>query len=569
MDIRVDISAGAVVSVPIFGNRNIWLPSTVTIDDKIANLNIDRSGGLWLMLSKGVHEVRLSGTVKGHEQIMLSSVLPLHNLKSLSTDKSWQVSSDYKSYIEINNLKEQKEKEKEKSRIEPMVQVSRTLYFGQRWYIDTEVKLLNSIDKPHRLLYKLLPNESILDKEIELKDGKAVLYLGSKNSYYRWRSSIPITENLELSFSKNSKHIEIWQMDISSIWDVNYEGIEPVEQLKVGAILMPRFKPWQGEKLKLTMQKAKAVSGESLTIESSKLKIMQSGRYRDMTLDLSLKSSKAGQYTITIDGAEKLKSTQIDGKSHYLKISNGKVSIPLQAKAQKVKLSWREEIGATQSYKFPHIDLSSDSVNSSVQLTLPHNRWVLWTDGPTLGPAVLLWGVLLAVLLFALILGRVKGTPLKTRDWLLLGLGVSTTSVFIMLPIVMWIFALRFREQRGFALKGWLRNFTQIGLVILTFIALGTIIGAVSAGLLGNPDMMIVGNDSYGHYLNWYSDRISTAIAEPTVISVSIWYYRALMLLWAIWIAFSLIRWLKWAWEVFSEGDIWVKAEKKVKKEVE
>ena len=562
LEIDMSISAGADVSVPIFGNRSGWLPSTAMVDDKIAILNIS-SGGLWLMLEKGVHSVTLKGSIKGHEQIMLSSTLPLHNLKASNQNSSWQISSNYKNYIEINNLQEQKEREKEKSKIEPMIQVTRTLYFGQRWYINTEIKLLNSIEKPTTFLYTLLPNESILDKEIERKENQVILHLDNKNPHHHWRSSLPITDTLELTFAKNSRQIEIWQMDISSIWNIKYEGIEPLEQLKVGSVLMPRFKPWQGENLKLTMERAKAVRGESLTIESSKLKITQSAQYRDMILSLKLKSSKAGQYTITINGATELKPTQIDGKNHYLKISNGKVSIPLQAKAQNIKLSWREEIGVAQKYSFPHIDLSKQSVNSSIELNLPYNRWVLWTNGPILGPAVLLWGVLLAVLLFALILGRVKGTPLKSRDWLLLGFGVSTISVFIMLPIVIWIFTLRFREQRGFALKGGLRNFVQVAIVILTFIALITIIGAVSAGLLGNPDMMIVGNGSYSGYLNWYSDRISTAITEPTVISVSIWYYRALMLLWAIWIAFSLINWLKWAWEVFSEGDIWVKKEKK------
>jgi hypothetical protein len=164
---------------------------------------------------------------------------------------------------------------------------------------------------------------------------------------------------------------------------------------------------------------------------------------------------------------------------------------------------------------------------------------------------------MLAVLLFALILGQIKETPLKSRDWLLLGLGVSSTSIAIMLPIVIWIFTLRFKEQKASTLKGKTKKLTQVAIVILTLIALFTIIGAVSAGLLGNPDMMITGNGSYGNYLNWYSDRISTTLAEPTVISVSIWYYRALMLIWAIWIAFSLISWLKWAWEVFSCGGIW------------
>lgn len=242
---------------------------------------------------------------------------------------------------------------------------------------------------------------------------------------------------------------------------------------------------------------------------------------------------------------------------HYLKISDGLVSIPLHAKAQKVKLSWREEIGAEWNYQFPKVDLKKASTNSEIKLTLPHNRWILWTGGPTLGPAVLLWGVILALLIVAFVLGKVKGSPLKTQDWLLLGIGVSTTSVMILLPIVLWIFALRYREYRGDALEGWKRNVTQVGLVILTFIALGTIIGAVSSGLLGNPDMMIAGNSSYGNYLNWYSDRIAGVVPEPTVFSVSIWYYRVLMLLWSIWVAFALIRWLKWAWAVFSQGEMW------------
>ena len=567
LEINMNISAKETVSVPIFGNRNIWMPSTVTIDDKAAELSVDNSANLWIVLSKGSHKIHLSGSILGQEQIILSSVLPLRNIKILSTDASWQVSSDNKSYIEINNLEEQKKKNREKSKIEPMIQVERTLYFGQRWYIDTRVWLTNRIDKPHTLLYSLLPNESILNKEIEEKDGKVLLHLDNNNFQYRWRSSIPITENLELYYPKDSRHLETWQMDISSIWDVSYEGLEPIEQ-RSAATLMPRFKPWHGDKLKLTMQKTKAVKGKSLSIESSTVNIVQSERFRDVTLTLGLKSSKASQYSINIANIEELKPTIIDGNNHYLKISNGIISIPLQAKSHNVRLSWREEKGNTQKYIFPQINLNQESVNSSVKLTLPYNRWVLWTAGPTMGPAVLLWGVLLAMLLFSLILGKIKGTPLKTRDWLLLGLGVSTTSVYIMLPVVLWIFALRFREQKGSTLMKWHRNLTQIGLVVLTFIALVTIVGAISAGLLGNPDMMIAGNNSYSHNLNWYSDRIIGAMAEPTVISVSIWFYRALMLLWAVWIAFSLIKWLKWSWKVFSQGDMWVKREKKKKEEV-
>ncbi|MBU1668850.1 hypothetical protein KKC13_10575 [bacterium] len=566
MQISMNLSAGTDISVPLLGNRNIWLPSKVVVDGSQAvNLNLDSSGGLWIMLSKGTHTVWLSGSIQGQNQIMLSSRLAIHNFGTNVNNEMWRVGSDQKSYIEISNLNIENKKVKEKSKIEPLVEVERTFYFGQRWYVDTKVKLLNNIDKPYGLLYELLPNESILDKEIEVKANQAVLHLDNKKRFYSWRSSLPITKVLTLKSPNQQQLLEIWQMDISSIWDITYRGMDPIEQLKVGNILMPRFKPWHDENLTIALEKAQAVKGESLTIESSTVKLLQSARYRDVTLDLSLKSSQAGQYVIALNSATELKPTLIDGKTHYLKISDGKVSIPLQAKAQKVKLSWREEMGTDVNYHFSNIDLNRASTNNSVQLTLPHNRWILWTAGPVLGPAVLLWGVLLAVLLFALILGRIKGSPLKTRDWLLLGVGVSTTSVMIMLPIIVWIFALRFRELKGDTLSGWKRNLTQIGLVLLTLIAISTIVGAVSVGLLGNPEMMITGNQSYGNFLNWYSDRITGAVPEPTVISVSIWYYRALMLIWSIWIALSLIKWLKWAWKVFIQGDMWSKRVKKEK----
>jgi len=29
------------------------------------------------------------------------------------------------------------------------------------------------------------------------------------------------------------------------------------------------------------------------------------------------------------------------------------------------------------------------------------------------------------------------------------------------------------------------------------------------------------------------------------------------MLLWALWLAFSLLRWLRWGWACFSESGIW------------
>ncbi|KIM06776.1 MAG: hypothetical protein KU38_11790 [Sulfurovum sp. FS08-3] len=560
LEIEMRISSGELISLPLLGNRSVWLPQSVWLDGTAVNtLQLDTQGGLWIALTKGSHTITLKGTLEDKNQITLSSPLALHNLTLNADPKTWQFNSDRKSYIELNRLGALEKKQEELSHIEPLVEITRTFYFGQQWYVDTHVRLLNTIEQPFRLSYHLLANESILDKEIEQKEGKVVLHLDNKRGYYTWRSTLPITPTLQLKASHNPQLIEQWQMDIAPIWTMNYQGIEPIEHRKQNDTLMPNFKPWGNESLKLSFTKAKAVEGESLTIQSSNITLTQSSRYRDVTLEIVLKSSQAGQYAFMLQGVDTLKSATIDGITHYLKIDNGKVSIPLKATSQTVTLGWREEIGVDNLYRFPVVNLNKSSTNQTTTLYLPHNRWILWSSGPLVGPAVLLWGVLLAVVLFALVLGRIEGTPLKSRDWLLLGFGVSTTSVMIMLPVVIWIFLLRYRQIRGDDLVGWRRNLTQVAIVVLTFMALGTIVGAVSIGLLGNPDMMITGNNSYTTMLNWYSDRIDTILPQPTVITLSIWYYRILMLVWSIWIAFSLIKWLKWAWSLFSQGDMWHK----------
>lgn len=100
-------------------------------------------------------------------------------------------------------------------------------------------------------------------------------------------------------------------------------------------------------------------------------------------------------------------------------------------------------------------------------------------------------------------------------------------------------------------------NLLQLVLVGLTPIALGILILVVGEGLLGNPDMFIVGNGSSRTYLNWFEPRVGTSLPEPYIVSVSVWYYRLSMLFWALWLAAALLRWLHAAWDSFSHGGCW------------
>jgi hypothetical protein len=81
----------------------------------------------------------------------------------------------------------------------------------------------------------------------------------------------------------------------------------------------------------------------------------------------------------------------------------------------------------------------------------------------------------------------------------------------------------------------------------------------VHNGLLGIPHMQIAGNHSTDFHLRWTQDRFTAALPQPWILSVPLLVYRVLMLLWALWLAVSLLSWLKWAYQSWSHGELWRK----------
>jgi len=50
---------------------------------------------------------------------------------------------------------------------------------------------------------------------------------------------------------------------------------------------------------------------------------------------------------------------------------------------------------------------------------------------------------------------------------------------------------------------------------------------------------------------------IGGALVAPWVLSLPLLVYRVAMLVWALWLAFAVIRWSRWAWSCFSAGGVW------------
>ena len=169
------------------------------------------------------------------------------------------------------------------------------------------------------------------------------------------------------------------------------------------------------------------------------------------------------------------------------------------------------------------------------------------------------------VLIAAVVLSRVPASPLRLLSWVLLSIGLTQVHIAFSLIVVGWLFLIHWRGADGFqALPDWSYNLCQVILIGLTGIVTLIFIGVASAGLLGDPEMYISGNGSGAHRLSWYAARTAAELPRPGFWSVSIWWYRFAMLLWALWLAASLVRWLRLAWKNSTRGGHFRKTERKV-----
>jgi hypothetical protein len=562
--------------IPLPANGNQWRPDSVLIDHQPAiALARDSQSILWLGMGKGTHIVTLQGKLPLQSQVSISLLLRPRKVTWKGT--GWTVEGIRENDIPEQQLQLVRTQEQEASKhdvmqqntiLPPLLQIERTLHLGLDWNLHTKITRLSPLGSPISMRIPLLENESVLSNVNRVKNGKIAISLGAMQQGMSWKSRLPVANSLTLTAIEQQGLVETWKLDISTIWHINITGIPEIHHENQQVEWLPEWKPWPNESINLSVRRLEGVAGRTLTIERSLLVSTIGKRVRDSKLTLRLRSSRGGQHLITLpDGAELL-SVMIDGKRQPVRQKERLVSLPLSPGEQKIQLNWREAKKIGTYLQQPIIDLGVDSVNNSIHFNLARDRWVLFAGGPQMGPAVLFWGVLLVILLGAILLGRIKDSPLKIWQWFLLGIGLSLVTPFMLLIIVAWLMALTYRPLLQTIASRILFNTAQILLILLTLIAFGVLFFALQQGLLGSPNMQIAGNGSYAGSLHWFQDRSAASLPQPWVVSIPLFIYRLLMLLWALWLAFELINWLKWGWHNATIGGLWRKGEsKKTKKE--
>lgn len=573
VQLRLEVHALVDVMLPLPGQGANWRPTLITVDAKPAVLRRDAGGALWIALRAGTSQVLLASDVGEVTNVEIALPMPPRDVKVQA--EGWTLAGLDARGLASGALSLSRSLSgaafpdggTQSDALPPFLLVERILHLGLRWSIETRISRLAPSHAPARARIALLEGEAVNDSVVRIEAGHAVVQLGSEDSA-SFVSTLQESTRLQLLSAREPNQIEQWRLDPSAQWHVGWSGIAPVQYVEpANGRLMPSWQPWPGEAVTLDISKPAGTAGQTLTIDRLRLSLSPGLRATDVSSSATLRSSQGGNHRVQLpEGAEFL-GLALDGRSQPIQPQGRELLIPLMPGEHTLRVDWREPRGMGWKFQTTPHGLGAAGVNAATQIKLPPERVVLAVGGPRIGPAVLFWGVLVALLGVAVVLGRSQVTPLRTLAWFLLGLGLAQTSLLGAAAVAGWFFALavrrRFAPEPGSA--RWTRNLFnlfQVLLLLWTLVAATFLLNAVRVGLLGYPDLMIAGNGSNASTLHWYQDRFADQIDSAWVVSVPVLAYRLLMLLWALWLAASILKWIKWAWESLGTGGYWRKAEK-------
>ncbi|MBF0179516.1 MAG: hypothetical protein HQM03_05765 [Magnetococcales bacterium] len=571
--LHLELHAVRETAVPLPGQAGHWLPGEASLDGRPApalrrRANGDGQGGtLWMGLPAGVHAVVLEGPLPSRETVQIPLPMPPRRVSAES--KAWRVeglreNGTADASLQLRRNQPSLEGESDDApgdaavvALPPFVEVERLFDLGLTWEVVTRVRRVTRPGAAVMLEWPVLPGETVTAAGVRVVGEKVLVRLEPEQTELEWRSTLDAREELTLRATEGTPWSEVWRLRAGPMWHVVATGIPATGHADEAGARRTEWRPWPGETVGLRIGKPEGVAGPTLTLEKAELEVTPGERATDARLTLQLRASRGGQHAIRLPEGAVLLSARIDGREEKLRLEGDRLVLPIAPGLRSHQVVWRQPGGLENRFVTPRPDLGLEGVNLIVRLHLPPERWILWTWGPAMGPAVLYWGSLVLILLVALALGRVAWLPLRSWEWMALGVGLSMVEAGAALVLAAWFPLMGWRGAHPETVGRWRFNLRQMMLFFWTLAALAALAAVLRHGLLGYPDMWIVGNRSSARLMQWYQDRGGALFPVAGLLSLPIFAYRVLMLVWSLWLATAMLGWIRWGWSCYATQGLW------------
>ena len=562
MSVMAHVGTRSMISLPS-GERSLS-DTRLTVDGSAAEFARRSEGSSELVLEAGMHVITLSGSARADRITLDFPLQPSRVQVQLSGWEAGGVRDEKLTSGTLDLVRSQRAVAsdtggKTAAQFPPYVRVLRQLRFDLEWRVETTVQRLTNIESGLTVRVPLLPGERPLGAAVQVVDNVALVPMQANESETQFSAALDLLPEMQLRAPLQADRVEVWTVESSPVWHVDFAGV-PLSLTPLGSggdDLQLRFDPLPDEVLTLKLSRPVAAAGPAYRIDAVTVETRPGARARDTTLSFTLAATQGGRHSIRLPSAAELLGASKNGANLTLRLRDSALELPVDPGENRYVVNFREALALSTNLRLPAIDLKLPSANIRLNLELPHSRWLLWAHGPTLGPAVLYWATLIVVLLISLALAKSGRTALGFGAWALLGLGLTGFGWQAFMLVALWFLALQWRLQHGSALRDWPHRLTQIALAGLSVIALLCIVGGAMNGLLDKLDMQVIGNGSSATSLRWFADQAPGLLPGAGALTLPSWSYKALMLAWALWLAFALLRWLRYAWLAFGTGGFW------------
>jgi len=561
LDVEVHAAERAAYQLP--GPVARWVPATIEVDGRAANaVLLGDDGYLHLRLEPGRHRVRARGPVVGRQLTLdpgtaprwVSVEAPGWDVSGLSESGQIEGSLGLVRPLPVDATRGATP-EDEPATLPTWSLLTRTFSFGVTWSVRTELRRISPQGSLIVARVPLLPGERVTSANVPVEAGVATLRLAGDAASTSVDSVLEPRPQLSLTATPNGGYSERWVVRCGPIFRCDASGLAPIQHEAEGR-WEPVFAPWPSEKLSLDVVRPAAATGQTATIDSAQLVLHPGVRLLRAELSVHVRVSTQTSYELLLPEGSEVDQLAIGGKSEPIRQEGNKLSLIFMPGQHDLHVGWQQPGGFVTLFRSPQVRFGPELINAELQVQLPDERWLLFARGPGWGPAILFWGHLVLILLLAPVLARVPRSPLRTWQWALLGLGLTQVPLPVAGIVVGWFFAIAYHDRARPDRPFWF-NARQLLILGATLVFLGCLFAAVYDSLLNTPNMEVTGSGSSERLLRWYVDRTPGTLPEAWVLTTSLWVWRGVMLLWALWLAHSLVGWLSWAWNNFRSDGVW------------
>lgn len=435
--------------------------------------------------------------------------------------------------------------------------VSKSLNLGPTWQVVTQIYRQRDTTTTE-LILPLIPGERVLSSEYETTEQGVKVTFSKGQRTVGYLSELTPIKEFKLTAPTDVRWTETWTLNCGIIWSCEATGLNPTS-LGGGSQASLTWRPWPGESVKINVFRPAGTKGTEVTVNKFNYEFKPSAHLAKGTVHLDLVASKGGSKSLKLPKGSTNINLFIDQEQQFDPAKDNIVRLPIKPGKNQFKITWALPWSRHFIEQVPTLSTDLKGVNFN-QSFLVGQRWLLWTQGPSWGPAILFWGKLVFALILSLCLGWRRWAPLGPVEWFFLLAGLTQHHAIVWLAVIIWFVSFSARQSWGTKLKNaFFFNLGQLALVGGTVIFLFLLFYITERNLLSTADMQVSGAKSSGNQLKWYLDQLNFEVHTPIikVYSLPLWIWRGLMLIWALWFASKLYQWLKWAWASLNMGGGW------------